>query len=179
MNTERFIKLGQQTALISFLFGTFIFGLYYLTSSTNLLLVGYGFILLAVPVNMGLLIFLLVQWRKDINNRKKLFRTCSLILLNVPVMLCYCWVTIILLNTMRITITNSTQLTLTDINIEGCGNSKIGILEIGESTTVWIDINSDCSINFYYLLNGHLKKEVVLEYVTPLMGRKIKYNIDD
>jgi hypothetical protein len=63
-------------------------------------------------------------------------------LLNIPVILFYCWVAIILLDTMRITFTNSTQTTLTNINIVGCGGGHIDKLEVGESKTVWVDICS-------------------------------------
>jgi hypothetical protein len=46
MTTERQIKLGRLTAIISFLLGTGIFGLYFLTSTFELLFIGYGFIAL-------------------------------------------------------------------------------------------------------------------------------------
>ena len=177
MTTERHIKLGRQTALISFLFGTGIFGLYFLTSSFELLFIGYGFIALTGLINIGILISILVKANKDKDNRKKLLTTCGLMLLNIPVMLFYCWVAIILLNTMRITFTNATQTTLTNINIIGCGGGHIDKLEIGESETVWVDITGDCSINIDYLSNGQKKEESVAGYVTNSMGQKMKHNI--
>jgi hypothetical protein len=48
---------------------------------------------------------------------------------------------------MRITSTNSTQTTLSNININGCGGGHIDKLESGESETVWVEITGDCSIN--------------------------------
>lgn len=175
MTTERHIKLGRQTALISFLLGTVIFGLYFLTSSWELLFVGYAFIALAGLINLGILISILLKANKD--NRKKLLTTCGLMLLNIPVMLFYCWVAIILLDTMRITFTNSTQTTLTNINIVGCGGGHIDKLEIGQSETVWVDITGDCSINIDYLTNGLRKEESVAGYVTNSNGQKMEYNI--
>ncbi|MEY3200181.1 MAG: hypothetical protein RJA13_2139 [Bacteroidota bacterium] len=58
MTTERHIKLGRQTALISFLIGTCIFGLYVLTSSFQLLFVGYGFIALTGIVVNDAIVFI-------------------------------------------------------------------------------------------------------------------------
>jgi hypothetical protein len=177
MKTEHYIKLGRRTALISFLLGTGIFGLYYLTSALELLLIGGGFIELIGLINIMILISILVKAYKDKDNKKNLLITFGLMLINIPVMLFYCWFAIILLNTMRITFTNSTQSTLTNINIVGCGEGKIEKLEVGESETVWIDITGDCSINIDYLSNGQMKEESIVGYVTSSMGQKIKYNI--
>jgi hypothetical protein len=177
MTTERHIKIGRQTALISFLLGTGIFGLYFLTSSFELLFVSYGFIALTGLINIGILISILVKANKDKDNRKKLLTPAGLMLLNIPVMLFYCWVAIILLDTMRITFTNSTQTTLSNINIVGCGGGHIDKLEIGESETVWIDITGDCSIDIHYLSNGQKREESVAGYVTNSMGQKMKHNI--
>jgi hypothetical protein len=177
MTTERHIKLGRQTAVISFLIGTVIFGLYFLTSSSELLFLGYGFIVLTGLVNLGILISILVKAKNDKDNRKKLFRTCGFMLLNIPVVFFYFWLTIILLNTMRITFTNSTQTTLTNINIVGCSGGHIDKLESGESETIWVKITGDCSININYLSNGEPKEEIVAGYVTNSMGQKMKHNI--
>ena len=177
MNANHYIKLGRYTALISFLLGTVIFGLYFLTSSFQLLFVGYGFIALTGLINIGVFISILLAANKYKENRKKLLTTFGLLLLNIPVMFVYCWVAIILLNTMRITFTNSTTSTLTNINIVGCGGGHINQLEAGKSGTVWIKITGDCSINVDYLANGKRKVETVAGYVTNNMGQKMKYNI--
>lgn len=177
MTTERHIKLGRQTALISFLLGTGIFGIYFLTSTFELLFIGYGFIALTGLTNVGILISILVKANKDKANRKKMLTTCGLMLLNIPVMLFYCWIAIIMLNTMRITFTNSTQTTLTNINSIGCGGGHIDKLEVGESETIWVDITGDCSININYVSNGKRMEESVAAYVTSNMGQKMNHNI--
>ena len=177
MTTERHIKIGRQTALISFLLGTTIFGLYFFTSSFELLFLGYGFIAVTGLINVGVLISILVKANKDRDNGAKLFVTCGLMLLNIPVMFFYCWVAIILLNTMRITFTNSTKTTLTSINIVGCGGGHIDKLESGESETVWVDITGDCSIDIDYLFNGQKIEESVAGYVSNSMGQKMNHNI--
>jgi hypothetical protein len=85
--------------------------------------------------------------------------------------------TFVLLNTMRITFTNSTQTTLSNIHIHGCGSGYIEKLDIGQRKTVWIDITGDCSINIDYLFKGQTKKEIIADYVTTFMGQKINYKI--
>lgn len=178
MTTDRHIKLGRTTALISFLLGTVIFGLYYLTSAFELLFVGYGFIALIGLINIGILIAILIKARKDNENRRRLLRTCGLMILNIPVMITYCWVAIILLGTMRITFTNDTGTELTDINIIGCGGGQIDKLKVGESQTVWVSITGDCSIYIDYLSDGQRNEEVVAGYVTSSMGQKVNHKID-
>jgi len=178
MTTDRHIKLGRMTALISFLAGTIIFGLYYLTSAFELLFVGYGFIALIGLINIGILIAILIKAGKDRENRIRLLKTCGLMTLNIPVMIVYCWVAMILLGTMRITFTNKTETELTDINIVGCGGGHIDKLEIGESETVWVSITGDCSINIDYLSDGQRKEEMVAGYVTSSMGQKVNHKID-
>lgn len=175
--TEWYIKFGRQTALFSFLFGTAIFGLYFLTSSSKLLLIGYVFIAFIGALNIGILILTLVKALKEKDNRKKLLTNCGLLLLNVPVMFVYSSIVIILLNTMRITFTNLTLTKLTNINIVGCGGGHIDKIEIGESETVWVDITCDCSINIEYLSNGLKKEENVTGYVTSSMGHQLKKNL--
>ncbi|SFU17424.1 hypothetical protein SAMN04489724_4647 [Algoriphagus locisalis] len=178
MTTDRHIKLGRTIALISFLAGTIIFGLYYLTSAFELLFVGYGFIALIGLINIGVLIAILVRAGADRENRSRLLKTCGLMTLNIPVMKAYCWVAIILLGTMRITFTNETGTKLTDINIIGCGGGHIEKLEVGESETVWVSITGDCSIDIDYLSNGQRKEEMVAGYVTSSMGQKLNHKID-
>jgi len=115
MTTQQHLKIGRLTALISFLLGTGIFGLYFLTSSSDLLFLGYGFIVLTGLINLGILVAILFRANKDRENRKRLLKTSGLMFINIPVMLVYCWVAIILLGTMRITFTNDTGTQLTDI----------------------------------------------------------------
>jgi amino acid transporter len=177
MKTERHLKLARQTALLSFLLGTAIFGFYFFTSSFEVLSLVYGFITLAALINSVVLISILVKAKRDKDNREKLFGTCALMLLNIPVLFFYCWTAIILLDTMRITFTNPTPTTLTNINIVGCGGAYIDQLESGESETVWVNITGDCSISIDYLSGGQKKHESVAGYVTSSMGQKMKHTM--
>ena len=56
MTSEKFITLGKLTALISFIIGTVIFGGYFLTSNSDSLFIGYGFIVVAGITNLIILI---------------------------------------------------------------------------------------------------------------------------
>lgn len=178
MTSKKHITLGKWTALISFIIGTLIFGLYFFTSNGELLFIGYGFIILAGIVNPIILSAILFKSNSDSVNHKKLLKTSGLILINIPIMFIFIYVTMILIGTMRITFTNSTQNTLTNINIIGCETKHIAELKPNESKTVWVGITGDCSINLEYLENGKIKKETVVGYVTSGGGQKLKHKID-
>lgn len=178
MTAKRHIKFGRLAALTSFLLGTLIFGLYYLTSDSSLLFVGYGFIVFTGLINIGVLIAILIKAGKDTENRKKLLKTCGIMLLNIPAMIVYFWIAIILLGTMRITFTNEMETEIMDIDIVGCGGGHIDKLTVGESKTVWVSITGDCSIYIDYLSDGQRKEEVVAGYVTSSMGQKVNHKID-
>jgi hypothetical protein len=177
MTAVELIKIGQKTALISFLSGTAIFGFYIFSSSAIFLFIGYFYIVLAGLVNIGALNSTVVKATKERDLKLQLWKTCGLMLFNFPIMLSYCWVVCILLNTMRITFTNSIQTTLTNIDIVGCGGGWIDKLDSGESQTVWIHITGDCSIKIRYSVNGQVKEEEVAGYVTNNTGEKMKYII--
>jgi len=177
MTSERLIKLGKKTALISFIIGTIIFGLYFLTSNWQLLFVGYGFIIIAGTLNIIILILLLLRANNDTENKKKLLKASGLILINIPILFIYVWLAMSLLDNMRITFTNVTEYTLTEINILGCENEYIEELEPNESKTIWVGITGDCSINVDYKVNGEKKNETLAGYITQGMGQKMDYKI--
>ena len=177
MTSRKLSKFGRLTALISFLLGTGIFALYYLTDAFALLFLGYAFIAIAGLVNIIILVQLFIHFRKSNDNKKDIITTCILMLINLPIMLLYCWVTTILLNTMRITFVNETTTRLTDIKIFGCENRFIDKLEPGESKKVWVGITGDCTINIEFLSNGQKQSENVAGYVTNNMGQRMTHKI--
>ncbi|MBA6154890.1 hypothetical protein [Gelidibacter maritimus] len=178
MTSEKYNALGKGTALISFIIGALIFGIYFLTSNSDLLFIGYGFVVLAGITNLIILIAILAKSNSDSTNRKRLLKTSGLMLINLPIMFLFIWLSLILIGNMRITFTNSTQNKLTDIKIDGCETEYISELKPNESKTVWVGITGDCSITLEYLENGELKKEMVAGYVTNGMGQKMKHKID-
>ncbi len=178
MTSQKYISVGKITALISFLIGMLIFSMYYLTSDSNLLFLGYGFVILAGIINLIILSAILLRSQIDKVHRRGLLKTVGLMLLNIPIMLVCMWMAIIVLGNMRITFTNGTQNKLSNINIVGCESEHLVELEPNESKTVWIGITGDCSITVEYMENGELKSEMVASYVTVGMGQKVKHKID-
>lgn len=178
MDSENHITLGKVTVLISFIIGAIIFGGYFLTSNSELLYIGSGFIVLAGITNLIILIGIIVKSNSDSTNRKRLLKTGGLMLINLPVMFIFIWISLIVIGNMRITFTNATANNLTDIKIIGCEAKYISELKPNESKTVWVGITGDCSITLEYLENGMTKTETVAGYVTNGMGQKMKHNID-
>jgi hypothetical protein len=177
MTTKQQIKQARLAALISFLSGTMIFSLYFFTSYGGLLFIGYAFIAVTGIINLVILVSICIKAISDKVNRKKLLFTAVLMLLNIPVMLFYCWVGLILLNTLRITFSNPTQTTFTNIKILGGAGGQINRLATGESKIVWVAITGDGAINVEYLANGKKETESVAGYVTNGLGQKMKHNI--
>lgn len=179
METKKLINTGRTIAILSLLIGTAIFVFYYLTSADFLLLVGYIFIVIVAITNGIFLILILLRYSKDKNNKFSLFITSGIILLNIPVLLFYSWVTFLLMDIMRINFINSTKETLTELKITGCQDKKIQKLKAGQRESVWIVIYDDCEIDIEYIINGKTKKEIVVEYATTSMGQKMKYKIGE
>jgi hypothetical protein len=180
MPSDKYLKNAKWVALLSFLLGTAIFIFYYLTAAGWLLFAGYAFIILAGLVNLVILIDILLKGTKGKGQGKsKMYKTCALMLVNIPVVLFYCRVTVLLLSTMRVTLTNSTRTELTNIALSGCESKFITSLKPGQSKEVWVGINGDCSITVTYLSNGQQKKVIIAGYVTGGMGEKLHYYIDD
>lgn len=177
MTSNNQILLGQKTALVSFICGTLIFGVYFLTSYWQLLFVGYGFIIIAVIFNVIILALTLTKANKDSENRRALLKASGLMLLNITILFMYMGFAMLLVGNMRITFTNTTKNKLTEINIIGCESEHIAKLEPNESKTVWVGITSDCSINVNYKENGEEKREIVVGYVTAGTGQKINFEI--
>jgi hypothetical protein len=91
MKSGKYFSLGKRTSLLSFITGTLIFGVYFLTSNSNLLFVGYGYIVLAGIASLLLLIAILVKLNSDSTNRKGLLKTIGLMLINLPLMSLFIW----------------------------------------------------------------------------------------
>ncbi len=93
METKQLIKIGRIIAILSFLIGTVIFVLYYLTSVDSFLFVGYIFIVVVAIINSIFLILIAVRYSKEEHHKTHLFITAGIILINIPALLFYSWVT--------------------------------------------------------------------------------------
>lgn len=171
--------VAKLTALITFFIGTFIFLLFYFFSESPFLQVGYFYIIFASIINLIVIIYISIKVRNDASNKNSAYKSYAIMFLNIPSALLYCCFTIIILNTMRITFNNTTSSDVTNIIIDGCDKKIINRLDKGESKTVWIDINNDCSVQIQYLLNGKQIQGTVIDYTTTLNGHKMTYDISE
>ena len=169
-------RMGKTVALISFILGSILIGLFFFTEKSELLLIGYISVILIVIVNIAVFIASLVEAFNNKTLRKKLLLNNGIMLLNIPVAFFYFWLMLILLNTIRLTLVNPTDSKLTDLNISGCESKMIDELEPGESKTVWISINNDCSVILNFKEETE-KTETIIGYATNMGGRKTKHKI--
>ncbi|MFV0417991.1 MAG: hypothetical protein ACK5KT_04545 [Dysgonomonas sp.] len=169
--------VAKLTALLTFLLGTVIFLLFYFLDASSFLFVGFLYIIFAVIINLIVLIYVIVKVKKDTSNKSSAYKSYAIMFLNIPAAFLYCSFSIIILNTMRITLNNTTDTNLTNIIIDGCEKKLIGGLDKGESKTIWISINNDCSVQIQYLLNGKEMRASVIDYTTIMNGHKMTYDI--
>ena len=177
MTASRISYKARIISLISFLLGTGLFVLNYFSERSSLLFLGLAFIIIAGLINLIYFILVVSQIQKAIDKRKSLYVTCGLMLLNIPIMLLYCWWTLIILNTIRITFVNETSSKLTDIKIFGCEENHIDKLEPGEKKLIWVGITGDCSVNIKFNKDGKKESENVLGYTTNNMGQRMTHKI--
>jgi hypothetical protein len=167
-------KLTVITALVFFLIETVLFGMYYLTLSTDIIFISYfiGIIILIISIILGCIII----FSKNSTNIK--LKSCSVILLNILIAGIYSYFVILLTDYARITLINSTSDKITDIQILGCKEKYLDILNKGDKKTIWIKITEDCSIDINYIFEGTKKRENIIEYISPGMGEKIDFSIE-
>jgi hypothetical protein len=176
-NTQPNTRLGNLTALVTFAIATTICGFYFFTGNLDYGFYGYFFFLFAVPINIIIFIILLIYAPKT-REPKRVNRSAALMLLNIPVAIFYFGVGIYFTGVMRITIENKTGQDIKNIKILGCENEELKVLKNGESETVWIEINGDCSISMSYMdAKGIIQEETVVGYVTSGMGQKFTYHV--
>ena len=175
--TSPFSFLGHVTALITFAIATVICGVYFFTGNLDFGFIGYFFFLLAVPINLIILMILVIKSSK-VEDPERLKSGIRLMILNIPVAILYFGFGMYFIGVMRITIENNTGSDIKKIKIIGCEDSEFEMLKNGDSETVWIDINGDCSISMSYLdSKGEIQDETIVGYVTGGMGTKYTYRV--
>ncbi|HLP13779.1 MAG TPA: hypothetical protein VK177_17730 [Flavobacteriales bacterium] len=177
MSSKQLIKAAGIIALVSFLGGTIIFGWLYFSMNSEALFFGYIYVAFTVVLNLGLLVVMLVRSLGDEENKSKLQKRGLLILVNIPIMFIYLGLTVMLLNRLRITITNSTPKEITQVKLHGCEDLSVENIKPGDSKNVWVYIPGDCSVEIEYNINGQVKTDMVAGYVTQSMGTVISYDI--
>ena len=170
-------NLGRAITFISFVLGSILVGLYYFTEKAELLFIGYIFVVLIVILNIAVFIASIVEAIKNTPLRKKLITNSAIMLLNIPIAYLYIWFMMILLNTIRLTLVNPTDSKLTDLNLSGCESMLIDELKAGESKTIWISIERDCSVILKFKEEETEKTETIIGYATNMSGQKSKHII--
>ena len=171
------LKFSIRLSLGLFSIGTIILLLFALSLSSTIGILGYIFTGLSFVVGTIYLIILTVKVVTDKIDRTAGIKSALVMMVNIPIALFYAYLVLILLNYARITFENTTGQDLTSIKILGCQDQEIAELEIGESTTIWIDIPTDCEINIEYELHGEIRRETVASYLTNSNGIIATYQI--
>jgi len=177
MDSTKLISIAKTTALITFICGTIILLLFYLTNGAEIGMLGLLYTALMIIINLVVLArLLLLSYRHKIK-RHLVLKATGLMLLNIPIFIFYCWIGITLLNTVRITFINTTQKEIDDLKISGCEEKYIPKLSSGQSKTVWVSIPHDCGVEISYKLNGQTREEDVTGYVTNEGGYIMTFKI--
>lgn len=174
---QYYVRFGKITALTTFIIATIICSCFFFTGDIEYGFYGYFFFLFAFPINLVILIFLVWRSRK-FADANKILNSVLLMLLNIPVAIVYFFFGIYMTGIMRITFENNTGETIRNINIMGCENKWLDILENTDSETFWIDIDQECAIEISYQdSKGKRHREVVVGYVSSGIGHKFTYQI--
>lgn len=174
---KTFARIGKTAAAILLILLTVAFTLYCITGDLAYGSYSYLGLLYAAPILLVLLILLRILSTKS-ETRKCVQQAFGLLLLNIPVAIVYLGIGFYLIGVMRIKIVNQTGGEAINLRIQGCDNAEIEQLKNGDSKTVWIDINGDCSISLTYLdENGLTQNETIIGYVTSGMGQKMTYSL--
>lgn len=171
------LRFSKRLSIGLFSIGTLIFVLYAITLSTSIGLLGYIYVGLAAFIGI---IYLLTVVIKMIRYRLEFMvglKSAGIMILNIPVVLIYFYLVMILMNTARITLENSTGQDISSIRITGCDHREIETLKAGKLETIWINIPGDCALEIEYQIEGKMVKETVAGYLTSPAGIIATYKI--
>ncbi len=175
MTTQRLKTVGLKTALYSLIISSLLFVSYYLTNYDKLIYLEYIFIFVSTTFCLIILLRILNQAFKHKRHKTSLLIISAFVLVSVLVSFVFFKYMTSLLDTLRINLVNATQSEITDIKLTGCKKIRLARLNAGEDQTVSLKVERDCAIEISYSLNGASKKEMVANFVTTSMGKKITY----
>ena len=94
---EDSIFIGKLSALLSFLIGTILFGVFtFFIQSILMFKIGVIYILISLIVNTFIFIHLLYQAYFNPKYRLELIKTCGIMLLNIPITIGYLYLIVII-----------------------------------------------------------------------------------
>lgn len=176
---EKLIRYAKVLALLSFLIGTSLFVVYFLTGEgTETLLPAFYFTYGAALLNLLMALALLSALVWNRSAWRKVLKAIGLMSMNVPVLILYISIIFRLMETERLTLVNDRQEIMTDVKIYGCENHQISRIEPGESKTIWVGIKGECSIDLSYTIHGAKVDEVVDGYLCSGQGKRMIYHVD-
>ncbi|MGH1520691.1 hypothetical protein [Chryseobacterium sp. JK1] len=89
MKKIQFSPLGEKTFLISFLAGSSLLFLYWITKANFLVIVGFYYVIIAAVVNLLILLYELMEFLGNISEKKSSGNSVLLMLVNIPIVLVY------------------------------------------------------------------------------------------
>ncbi|QBJ87851.1 hypothetical protein DDI74_16985 [Chryseobacterium gleum] len=89
MGKIKFSPLGEKTFLISFLLGTSLLLLFWITRAEFLVISGLYYVMIATVVNLLITLYELMEFLSDISGKKRNGNSVLLLLLNIPIALIY------------------------------------------------------------------------------------------
>jgi len=89
MGKIKFSPLGEKTFLISFLLGTSLLLLFWITRAGFLIIFGFYYVVIAAVVNLLITLYELMEYMTDVSEKKRNGNSVLLLLLNIPVTFLY------------------------------------------------------------------------------------------
>ncbi|MFP8896185.1 MULTISPECIES: hypothetical protein [Chryseobacterium] len=89
MEKIKFSPLGEKTFLISFLLGTSLLLLFWITRAEFLIIFGFYYVVIAAVTNLLITLYELMEFLSDISEKKRNGNSVLLLLLNIPVTFLY------------------------------------------------------------------------------------------
>lgn len=89
MGKIKFSLLGKKTFLISFLIGTSLLLLFWITEADFLIVWGFYYVVIAAVANLLITLYELMEYLSDISEKKCNGNSVLLLLLNIPIALLY------------------------------------------------------------------------------------------
>ena len=89
MEKIKFSPLGEKTFLISFLLGTSLLLLFWITKAEFLVILGFYYVVIATVVNLLIILYELMEFLSDISEKKRNGNSVLLLLLNIPITFLY------------------------------------------------------------------------------------------
>ncbi|PTT38092.1 hypothetical protein DBR28_08990 [Chryseobacterium sp. HMWF028] len=89
MGKIKFSPLGEKTFLISFLLGTTLLLLFWITRAGFLIIFGFYYVVIAAVVNLLITLYELMEYLSDVSEKKRNGNSVLLLLLNIPVTFLY------------------------------------------------------------------------------------------